>query len=71
MPKFVRVTDKATGHKFSIPRERYDANPDAFRELKQDATAPNGTPLPPEYKTTDVAPASVKQAGSTANTTKE
>ena len=70
MPELVRVTDIATGHKFTIDRAKYDANSTAYRELKQPATDPAGFPLPPEYKTPD-APTSVKQAGTSANTTKE
>lgn len=50
MSDFVRVRDKETGHHYSVARERYDATPDLWTELKQDATDSVGDPLPPKYK---------------------
>lgn len=71
MADYVRVTDKETGHKYTVTRARLEANPNLFRELKQPAADRAGRPLPPEYKTTDAPAASDKQAGDTANTEKE
>ena len=71
MPEYVRVTDKETGHQYSVTRERFDASPQLFRELKQDAARPDGTPLPPVYKTPDADQAPAKKAGSSANSEKE
>lgn len=50
MPEYVRVKDKATGHKFSVIKGAFD--PDAQTELKQDAVGIDGNPLPPEYADT-------------------
>lgn len=72
MTEFVRVTDKETGHRYSVPRSLYESTPNLYRELKQPATDRAGRPLPPEYhKTSDAAPASDQEAGDTANTEKE
>ena len=62
MPEYVRVTDQSTGHQYTVTREKFEAFKPYFRELKQDATAPDGSPLPPVYKSSDAAPASDKQA---------
>lgn len=52
MPEYVRVRDKETGHHLSVLRSHFDLAPEAFVELKQDATYADGTPVPPKYKTT-------------------
>lgn len=58
----LRVTDKDTGHKRSIPAgELPHGN---YTVLKQDASAPNGDPLPPEFN-------AVEPVGRPATTTKE
>ena len=51
MPEFLRVKDKETGHEYSVPKVRYDADPDLYTKVDKDATDPAGTPLPPKYKT--------------------
>lgn len=65
-PEYVRVADKETGHHISIQKSRFDADPDLWRELKSDATYPDGTPQPPKYKTdasTEAAKTAAKPAG--------
>ena len=62
MDEYVRVADKETGHHLSIRRSRFDAAPDLWRELKSDATYPDGTPRPPKYKT-DVSTEAAKKSG--------
>jgi hypothetical protein len=57
MDEFVRVADKETGHHVSIPKARFDANPDAWRTVDSPATYADGTPRPPKYKV-DLEPAS-------------
>lgn len=72
MAEFVRVADKETGHHLSILRSQYDANPDVWRELKQDATYADGSPLPPKHKTSVSTEAAKKTGGqTTADTEKE
>lgn len=66
MPEYVRVKDRETGHHYSVTRERFDRSPELFQELKQDATDSVGDPLPPKYKTTVAASATVKQAAKPA-----
>ena len=61
MAEYVRVRDKETGHHYSVTRARLERSPELFAELKQPATHPNGTPLPPKFKTT-VRKAAEKQA---------
>ena len=70
MPEYVRAKDNQTGHHVSILREHLDAFPDGWTELKQDATYPDGTPLPPKYKT-DVATEATKKSGNQAADSKE
>jgi len=70
MLEYVRVRDKETGHHVSILREQLDANPDAWQELKQDATYADGSPLPPKHKTSVSAEAE-KQSGNQAANSKE
>lgn len=65
MDEYVRVADKETGHHVSIPKERFDADPDPWRELKSDATYADGTPLPVKYKT-DVSTEAAKKSGGQA-----
>ena len=43
---FVRVTDKETGHKYSVARDAVD--PARHRVLTAPATSPDGRMLPPE-----------------------
>lgn len=62
MTEYVRVRDKETGHHLSVLRSQFDRNPEAFSELKQDATYADGTPLPPKHKTTTDAEAKKKAA---------
>lgn len=52
MPEFVRVADLETGHHVTITKRRYDAAPEAWREVDSPATYPDGTPRPPKYKVT-------------------
>lgn len=68
MAEYVRVRDKETGHHVSILREQFDANPEAWQELKQDATYADGTPLPPKHKTTVDQQATGNTAAKTAET---
>lgn len=62
-PEYVRVKDKSTGYHLSILRGQLDADPEAFTELKQDATDVHGLPLPPDF--------SKAPSGHEAATTKE
>lgn len=71
MAEFIRVSDKETGHHLSIRRSTFDANPEAWRELKQDATYADGTPLPPKHKTSVSTEAAKKTGGQSADTEKE
>lgn len=71
MPEYLRVRDKETGHHYSVTRESFDANPDAWQELKQPATDSAGDPLPAKHKTTVADSATDKQAAKSANTDKE
>ena len=52
MPEYVRVSDKETRHHYSVTRERFEASPELWDELKQPATDAAGDPLPPKYRTT-------------------
>jgi hypothetical protein len=70
MDEYVRVADKETGHHLSIPKARFDAEPDLWRELKSDATYADGTPRPPKYKT-DVSTEAAKKSGNQAAEIKE
>ena len=45
LPKYVRVTDLETGDHYSVVESAVDKS--AHRVLKEDATRPDGTPLPP------------------------
>lgn len=61
MPEYVRVTDKDTGHKLSIPKSAVPHG--NYTVLKQDAVDPlTGDPLAPEFNTT---------SGQKADTSKE
>ena len=62
MDEYVRVADKVTGHHVTITKRRYDADPDVWRELKSDATYPDGTPRPPKFKP-DVSTEATKKSG--------
>lgn len=46
-PEYVRVTDKDTGHKLSIPRSALPHG--NYTELKADAVDVGGNPLAPEF----------------------
>ena len=56
--KFVRVTDKRTGHRYSIAETAVDES--QHNVLKQDAVDSDGRPLPPEYATSKSATSSEK-----------
>lgn len=64
---FVRARDKDTGHHHSIRRGQYDANPEAWELLKQDATYSDGTPLPSKFKTSVDQKAADNKGGQTAD----
>ena len=65
MPEYVRARDKDTGHQHSILREQVT---DAWEVLKdKDATYPDGTPLPPKFKTSVSAESEKKTGGQTAD----
>lgn len=66
MADYVRVRDKETGHHYSVTRERYDASPELWQELKQPAADAAGEPLPVKYHTS-VSAEATKRAGSAAN----
>lgn len=68
MPEYVRVRDKDTGHHLSVLRSQFERRPEAFVELKQDATYADGTPLPVKHKTTVSTEAGKKAAGSPPRT---
>lgn len=70
MPEYVRVRDRETGHHLSIRRSQFDRRPDAYVELKQDATYADGTPLPAKHKTS-VSSEAAKKTGQSADTEKE
>lgn len=66
MDEYVRVADKETGHHLSIPKARYDADPNVWRLLKSDVTYADGTPRPAKYHTdasTEAAKTAAKSAG--------
>jgi hypothetical protein len=71
MPEYVRVRDKDTGHHLTVLRSQFDRRPEAFVELKQDATYADGTPLPVKHKTTVSNEAAKKTAAKPAETTEE
>lgn len=52
MSDFTRVKDNETGHEYSVPTVRFEADPDLFTKVDKPATYPDGSPLPPKYKTT-------------------
>ncbi len=62
MPEYVRVKDKDTGHKLSVPASEVENNPDAYQVLKQDAVDTSGLPLPPEHATTSGSSSAGKSA---------
>lgn len=69
MPAWIRVTDKDTGHRSSVPESRLPHG--NFTVLKSEATDPlTGDPLPPEYDVAKPAP-STTPTGQQADTTKE
>lgn len=70
MDEYVRVADKETGHHLSIPKRRFDAAPELWRELKSPATYADGTPRPAKYKT-DASTEAEKTAARSAGTEKE
>ena len=47
MPNYVRVTDKDTGHKLSVPESAVPHG--NYTVLKADAVDVAGDPLPPEF----------------------
>lgn len=61
MPEYVRVSDKSTGHHYSVLAAEVESNPDAYRVLKQPAVDHNGDPLPGEI------PESTGQQATTTN----
>lgn len=70
MTEYVRVADKETGHHVSIPKTRFDADPDLWRELKSPATYADGSPLPVKYHT-DVSTEAAKKSGNQPQIPKE
>lgn len=62
MPDYVRVRDRETGHHLSVLRHHFDRTPEAFVELKQDATYADGSPLPVKHKTS-VSSETAKKSG--------
>ena len=73
MPEYVRVRDKETGHHYSIPRSRYDRDPDLYAPLKSPATHTNGEIVAPKHKTSVSAEAAKHPTtdGQTAESDKE
>lgn len=67
MTEYVRARDKGTGHHHSIPKGQYDANSEAWELLKQDATYPDGSPLPSEFKTSVDQKATENKGGQAAS----
>lgn len=65
-PTFVRIKDRSTGYMYSIVQSAYEADPEQYQLLKQDAVDHNGAPLAPEFPED---PASSGQKAT--NTTKE
>jgi hypothetical protein len=64
---YVRVKDKGTRHEYSILETAYQADPEPYELLpNKEATAPDGTPLPPKH----YKPLSNK-SGQTADSEKE
>lgn len=47
LPDYIRVRQKDTGHELSIVASAFDR--EAYTKLKEPATRPDGTPLPPKY----------------------
>ena len=45
----VRVTDKASGHQYTIPERLFD--PEKHKKTGKPALGPDGLPAPPKYKT--------------------
>tara|TARA_R100000655_G_scaffold109699_1_gene165024 strand:+ start:7739 stop:7930 length:192 start_codon:yes stop_codon:yes gene_type:complete len=62
MPKYLRVTDKDTGHKRTVTESQLPHG--NYTVLKQDAVDLYGDPLPPEFST-------VEPTGHKADTPKE
>ena len=73
MPEYVRVKIIGPDHERSVLLEQYNANPEAFIRLDKIAAHPDGTPLPPKFKTTVAAAAAKKntQTGQKADSEKE
>lgn len=46
---YVRVKQAETGHETTIPRARYDRNPDAWEPTGKEAVDSAGRPLPTKY----------------------
>lgn len=59
MPELVRVSDKLTGHHYTVPRTVADSDPGRYRVLKSAAVDVNGAPVPPKpsIRKTTSAPA--------------
>lgn len=69
MPEYVRIRDKQTGHQFSIPAHRFDA--DRHAKTGRDAVDERGEPLPVKYQTTVNQAADKKKPGQKADSNKE
>lgn len=64
--KWVRVTDRDTGHRLSVPESAVPHG--NYAVLKQDAVDVAGDPLPPEF---GAVKSSVATSGQQADTEKE
>lgn len=68
MPKYVRVTDRDTGHRLSVPESAVAHG--NYTVLKADAVDVAGDPLPPEHDATKPL-SSTTNSGQQAESTKE
>jgi len=48
MADYVRVRDRQTGHEYTIPERRFDA--EAHEKLEKDPLGRDGLPRPPKYR---------------------
>lgn len=64
---YVRVKDRDTKHECTVSREQYETAADFYDLLDKEATAPDGTPLPPKHHES----LSTKKTGPEADTKKE
>lgn len=64
MTEYVRVKDKETGHEYTVPERRFNA--DLMTRLDKSATNSAGDPLPVKPKTTASKEAAKKSGSSPA-----